>query len=194
MYEFLKVNKFKTYDTGQDFFEDAKETPSPRDMSFVEWSHSLVSDNGANPKKPMFWCVAAARDCFNNSNNDQLIVEGINNREDKNATSAFFIIAWPGSQNICYYAAGDGNMKKEKYFHEKKFLDANSDNGALVLKGTHHGAFNAFNADLFRQMKPRNYVVSAGREFGHPSKCSLACLLTVPLDGLVLTILKPQPC
>ena len=185
-------------------------------MTFFEWSRSLVpkptqdlthdkSDKEAHNKshreahdiadgkKPMFLCVGSARDCFN-SNKHRRMDEKIEESGEKNATSAFFIIAWPGSENICYYAAGDGNKEIEKYFQETEFLDAGTDNGALVLKGTHHGAFNAFNAELFRQMKPRNYVVSAGNQFGHPSKYSLACQFTVPLYGLVLTIPKPQPC
>ena len=160
---------FKTYDIGRDFFEGDKKLRPPEGTSFIDWLASLVSD-GVNPQKPMFLCVAAAGNCFNNHRN-QLIDDGIKNPEDKNATSAFFIIAWPGSKTICYYAAGDGNEEIEKHFYKTKFLETDADNGTLVTKGTHHGAFNAFNADLFQQMRPHNYVVSAGREYGHPSKC-----------------------
>ena len=190
----LVEKKCKTYKIGQDFFEDDKVFEFSGDIDFVTWSRALAKNEKANPKKPMFLCVAAAGDCFNNPNKDRLIDHGIKSPDQKNATSAFFIIAWPGSPNICYYAAGDGNVEIEKHFQKTKFLETNSDNGALVLKGTHHGAFNAFNAELFGQMKPRNYVVSAGNQFGHPSKYSLACQFTVPLYGLVLTIPKPQLC
>ena len=194
-----KFKTFKTYQIGQDFFGEGWFPKQPKNTSFVQWSKSLAEDLAKNhpavTAKPMFLCVAAFGDCFNNPEGNKPIDGKVRDSDNKNATSAFFIIAWPGSPNICYYAAGDGNKEIEGHFYETNFLNAISDNErALVIKGTHHGAFNAFNADLFGQMKPRNYVVSAGRKFGHPSKCTLACRFTVPLYGLVLTIPKPQHC
>ena len=113
-------------------------------------------------ERPMFLCIGANGYCFNK---DMPVDNDITT--EKNRTSAFFVIAWPGSKNVCYYAAGDGNEKIEESFRAEGFFKADA---TLVMKGTHHGAFNAFDPQFFEQMKPQNYVVSAGKEYGHPSE------------------------
>ena len=109
--------------------------------------------------RPVFLCIGANGCCFNAT--DQSV-------PDKNATSAIFVIAWHESDKICYYAAGDGNPAIERTFAKGKFFRKDVQGEASL--GTHHGAQTAFVKDFFYEMKPENYVVSAGTQYGHPCK------------------------
>ena len=144
--------------------EEQEKQPFEEEKSFTEWLSSLEA-----APKPMFLCIAANGYSFNCKPPPPV--------QNRNDTSAFFVIAWPGSgkqltpDTFVYYAAGDGNLKVEGYFASKAYLDLNaSGKRILVAKGTHHGGLSAFNEKLFWQMKPMNYIVSAGNQHGHPSK------------------------
>lgn len=149
---------------GKDFFSNTAHGLGSEGQSFENYLSSL---NLA--PKPMFLCIAANGYSFNSKNRQKV--------ESRNHTSATFVIVWPGSSQrpatdtFVYYAAGDGNPYLEKYFTEQRTFDLNASmKRCLVVKGTHHGAINSFNEGLFWQMRPENYIVSAGRKHGHPSK------------------------
>ena len=117
----------------------------------------------------MFLCIAAGGYSFNSETQREVKI--------RNDTSAFFVIAWPGTgkrsatDTFVYYAAGDGNSDLEQYFEKQGAFDLKASmKRSLVAKATHHGAIKAFNERLFWQMMPNNYIISAGDKFGHPSK------------------------
>ena len=124
--------------------------------------------NATSPslERPVFVCIGADGYCFNNAERRSV--------PKKNATSAIFAMGWSGSNQICYYAAGDGNRAIEKTFAAGKIFlqgaQGNDSLGTLVAKGTHHGALTAFVEAYFKEMKPGNYFVSAGKRHGHPRK------------------------
>ncbi len=62
-------------------------------------------------------------------------------------------------------------MEIEKHFHNKgTFRSAKHHTPfVLVAKATHHGAIKEFNDGFFEDMLPMHYVVSAGKQYGHPS-------------------------
>ena len=66
---------------------------------------------------------------------------------------------------VPYYCAGDGNRECEDTL--AVYL---AEQGLKVdtMKATHHGSFDSFSHALFEAFQPRNYVVSAGLEHGHP--------------------------
>lgn len=125
------------------------------------WSQS----QSINPGMPCFLCIGSMGKYLTSQNSDEVTVTG------KNETSAFFAIVWPETKTFSYYAAGDGNIKVEEKFQEQSLLGGEPFKGALVAKATHHGALKAFHEGFFKHLSPAYYVVSAGKEYGHPSKC-----------------------
>ena len=151
------------FEIGKDFFKEdtGREHPESHGKPFSKWLHDLELT-----ARPSFLCVAFNGYCYGTK---ERFYSG---KEDRNKTSAFFVISWPKTNRICYYAAGDGNTAIERFFASQNFFgeDTQFPVGTLVAKATHHGALNQFNEEFYKAMSPQNYVVSAGKQYGHPSR------------------------
>ena len=145
-------------------------TAQPRQRALGKWLREEAKGD-----RPVFLCIAANGFWCGATEAVEVIEDEVKKR---NKTSAFFVITWPKTQQICYYAAGDGNKLIEQVFADTEVFHYDNENkiGTLAAKATHHGALTAFNQDFFKELSPEKYIVSAGKQYGHPSKCQTADL------------------
>ena len=163
---------------GMEFFSGSKlRTPGDAatvtpDNIFAGVSRTLALDRN----KPGMFCVASnkavlgqALPSLAHGSGSEFIIGGDTIHSPTNASSiAAMIILAPtlGPVRISHYFGGD---KEEKA--ERGIARWASGFQVVNLKASHHGSATSFPVDMFRELQPKNIIVSAGGEYGHPSMC-----------------------
>lgn len=162
--EFFSGSKLQTLSDAQ------RVTPT----NIFGFSRNVPLDSERN--KPGMFCVAAnkavlgpALPSLAHGPGSEFIIGGDAIHSPTNASSiAAMIILAPrlGPVQISHYFGGDKEEKAEKDI-------ARWASGFRVtnIKASHHGSATSFPVDMFRELQPRNIIISAGGEYGHPSVC-----------------------
>jgi beta-lactamase superfamily II metal-dependent hydrolase len=82
-----------------------------------------------------------------------------------------------GSMHVSLFAGGDAHMETEN-----QVVDFLQQHTVEVVKAGHHGARTSTSAMLLKRLQPNKFIISAGHEYGHPSKSSgtppIRCMTT----------------
>ncbi|KAJ6032600.1 hypothetical protein N7540_003332 [Penicillium herquei] len=143
-----------------------------REISFLNLVKELPE-----PTKPRFLCVGAEGYLLGNDM-DQL-VHRPSEATLENFISITSLIVWPpsienqGQGRISYFSGGDSFSNTES-----KLSAWLGNTRVRVIKASHHGARSSTPPAMLQSMKPSKFIISAGFEHGHPSKCVLVHILT----------------
>jgi hypothetical protein len=119
---------------------------------------------------PLFVCVGANGDVFHGTKQSPYRKT---EETPTNWSSIINLLYWPQQQyqNISMYWAGDAVDTVETRFAEAaieaKFFGQKN---VSIMKLSHHGSSGSTPNALLEVLKPKHFVVSAGGQYGHPSK------------------------
>lgn len=116
-------------------------------------------------KFPGLYCVAVSEKTLYNGANALHTAE--------NKSSIVLLVIW-GDGHISHYFAGDAHDTLEKNIADwtkyKTSDGAVHDRQVTSMKLSHHGSRSSNPPQMIVDFSPRNVVVSAGLQYGHPSK------------------------
>lgn len=129
-------------------------------------SYSLSADE--NVKYPVLLCVGAEGNVMGCK------TVPITAGTGDNYVSIMVLLIWipripDGPMHVSLFAGGDAHMATEDLVID--FLQGHC---VEVIKAGHHGARTSTSANLLKSLQPNHFIISAGHEYGHPSRLSLS--------------------
>ncbi|TPX64298.1 hypothetical protein SpCBS45565_g06022 [Spizellomyces sp. 'palustris'] len=175
----VKVRTMQPNPTRHDFFlgtelfsdrslppDGAKSTPlkdikNPEDLINA---HTKALDPPGKIETPGLYCVAG---------NEQhlgpvaLTVVDKPDSSKRNPYSLFLLVIWPDPLRVAHYLAGDADYRMERTVF-KWIQNGGKTMEVPNLKASHHGSTYSTPTDLITGLKPKNIIISAYTEYGHP--------------------------
>jgi hypothetical protein len=127
-------------------------------------TYGLDPDDKWDAKYPVLLCVGAEGNVMGCAR------KNITHATGDNYVSIMMLLIWlprkTGAWHVSLFAGGDAHMETENQVVD--FLEGCT---VEVIKAGHHGARTSTSARLLKRLQPNKFIVSAGHEHGHPSKC-----------------------
>ncbi|KAK7419843.1 hypothetical protein QQZ08_010677 [Neonectria magnoliae] len=126
----------------------------------------------AEAKRPLLICIGAMGQVMGS------VSKPITEATGDNYASIMMVIVWvPNTptlnpSHVSLFSGGDAHMDTEDLVLQ--FLQGYQ---VEVIKAGHHGARTSTSARMLKMMRPNKFIISAGKEYGHPSWQLLAFLL-----------------